>query len=290
MLFGIIGVIGVLASVVGVWAHRTVFDSETVADAVDQALLNPEVNEALATFLTDQLVDAVPLEDLIADRVPDELEPFTPVLVGGVRNVVHEGMTRVLEDGRAREALVAAGRARPRGGDARARGRWPPRWRSRVEGEDIKVNLLPLLSRGLERLQDRGILTSVDLPELTADGDPEEQIAELEEAIDRDLPDDFGQLVVYSSENVAKSKAAVARAQDAFALFRRSIIALVVLTVVSLGVSAALATNRRRAAIALLLSVVAALVVGRVLVRTVVEEAPEPGAPSPVAAPRSRSW
>ena len=128
VLFGIIGVIGVLASVVGVWAHRTVFNSETVAEAVDQALLNPEVNEALATFLTDQLVDAVPLEDLIADRVPDELEPFTPVLVGGVRSVVHEGMTRVLEDGRAREALVAAGRARPRSGDARARGRGAPRW------------------------------------------------------------------------------------------------------------------------------------------------------------------
>ncbi len=70
VLFGVIGVIGVLASVVGVWAHRTVFNSETVAEAVDQALLNPEVNEALATFLTDQLVDAVPLEDLIADRVP----------------------------------------------------------------------------------------------------------------------------------------------------------------------------------------------------------------------------
>ena len=128
VLFGVIGVIGVLASVVGVWAHRTVFNSETVAEAVDQALLNPEVNEALATFLTDQLVDAVPLEDLIADRVPDELEPFTPVLVGGVRSVVHEGMTRVLEDGRAREALVAVGRARPRSGDAGARGRWAPRW------------------------------------------------------------------------------------------------------------------------------------------------------------------
>ena len=273
MLFGVIGVIGVLASVVGVWAHRTVFNSETVADAVDQALLNPEVNEALATFLTDQLVDAVPLEDLIADRVPDELEPFTPVLVGGVRNVVHEGMTRVLEDGRAREALVAVvERAheavmRVLEGDGLRDG-------VTVEGEDIKVNLLPLLSRGLERLQDRGILTSVDLPELTADGDPEEQIAELEDALDRDLPDDFGQLVVYSSDNVAESQAAVARAQDAFALFRRSIIALVVLTVVSLGVSAALATNRRRAAIALLLSVVAALLVGRVLVRTVVEEAP----------------
>jgi hypothetical protein len=50
---------------------------------------------------------------------------------------------------------------------------------------------------------------------------------------------------------------------------------LIVLTVVAFAASAALATNRRRAAIALLLSMVAALAVGRVLVRTVVEEAPD---------------
>jgi hypothetical protein len=274
VLFGVIGVIGVLASVVGVWAHRTVFDSETVADAVDQALLNPEVNEALATFLTDQTVDNLPIETFITERVPEELEAFVPVLVGGVRSVVHEGFTRVLEDGRAREAFVAtverahAAVMRVLEGEGLSGG-------ISVEGEDVKLNLLPLLSRGLERLQDRGILTGVDLPTLTADGDPEEQIAELEEALDRDLPDDFGQLVVYSSENVADSKAAVANAQDAFALFKRSIIALIVLTLVALGVSAALANNQRRAAIALLLSVVAALAVGRVLVRTVVEEAPD---------------
>jgi hypothetical protein len=273
VLFGIIGVIGVLASVIGVWAHQTVFNSEKVADAVGQALLNPEVNDALATYLTDQVMNAVPLESLVADQVPDELEPFVPVLVGGVRSVVHEGFTRVLEEERAREALVATVERAHEAvmqvleGDGLSSG-------ISVEGEDVKLNLLPLLSRGLTALQDRGILTSVDVPELTADGDPQDQIAELEDALDRDLPDDFGQLVVYSTENVANAKASVARAQDAFALFRRSIIALILLTLVSLGVSAALATNRRRAAIALLLSVVAALLVGRVLVRTVVEEAP----------------
>ena len=57
--------------------------------------------------LTDQVVDNVPIESFVTERVPDELEAFVPVLVGGVRNVVHEGFTRVLEDGRAREVLVA---------------------------------------------------------------------------------------------------------------------------------------------------------------------------------------
>jgi len=273
VLFGVIGTIGVLASVVGVWANQTLFDSAKVADAVDQALLNPEVNDALATYLTEQVMDAVPLQDMVTERVPTELEPFVPVLVGGVRSVVNEGFTRILEDGRAREALVATVERAHEAvmkvleGDGVSSG-------FSVEGKDVRLNLLPLLSRGLTRIQDRGILTSVDIPEFTPDGDPKEQIADLEEALGRDLPDDFGQLVVYSSANVANAQTAVARAQDAFALFRRSIIVLILLTLVCIGVSAALATNRRRAAIALLLSVVAALLVGRVLVRTVVDEAP----------------
>jgi hypothetical protein len=273
VLFGVIGVIGVLASVIGVWAHRTVFDSEKVASAVDEALLNPEVNEALATFLTDQVIENVPIETFVTERVPDELEPFVPVLVGGVQQVVHEGFTRVLEDGRAREALVAAvERAheavmRVLEGDGLSGA-------ITIEDEDVTVNLLPLLGRGLERLQDRGVLTSVDVPELERDGDPDEQIAALEEALDRDLPDDFGQLVVYSSASVADSQAAVAKAQDAFALFRRAIVVLILLTVACLAGSIALANNRRRATIGLLLSIVAALAVGRVLVRTVVEQAP----------------
>jgi hypothetical protein len=118
------------------------------------------------------------------------------------------------------------------------------------------------------------VLTSVDLPELSREGDPDEQIAELEDAFGRDLPDDFGQLVVYSSATVADGQAAVARAQDAFAMFKRGIVVMIVLTLVCLAACVVLAANRRRAAIALLLSIVAALAMGRVLVRTVVEEAP----------------
>jgi hypothetical protein len=273
VLFGVIGVVGVLASVIAVWAHETLFDSEKVASAFDEALLNPEVNQALATYLTDQVMTALPLKDLVAERVPDELQPLIPVLTGGVRNVVQEGFTRVLEDGRARAALVTlverahAAVMRVLEGDGLADG-------FTVQDNEVSVNLLPLLDRGLGRLQGRGILTNVDLPEMSADGDPDEQIAALEDAIDRDLPEDFGQLVIYRSENIAKSQAAVARAQNALVLFRRSVVAVLLVTVAALAACVALANQRRRAALALLLSTAAALVVGRVLVRTVVDKAP----------------
>ena len=42
------------------------------------------------------------------------------------------------------------------------------------------MNLLPLIGRGLARLQELGLFEQLDVPDLSADGDPEEQIAQLE--------------------------------------------------------------------------------------------------------------
>lgn len=67
LVFGVLGVVGVLASVVALSAHRALFDSSTVAGAAEQALLEPEVIDALAGFLTDQVLDAVPIEQLVED-------------------------------------------------------------------------------------------------------------------------------------------------------------------------------------------------------------------------------
>ena len=44
----------------------------------------------------------------------------------------------------------------------------------------VTLNTLPLIGRAIGQVQELGVLTSVELPELTADGDPTEQIAALE--------------------------------------------------------------------------------------------------------------
>lgn len=136
-----------------------------------------------------------------------------------------------------------------------------------VDGEEVTLNLLPIASRGLEALQDAGLLTRVDLPELSPGGDPDDQIAQLEAAIGRPLPDDFGQLVVFDSEKIDEAGATVAMAQQALVLFRRSIVVILAVTIGSLITSVALAVRRRRTIVALALGVVAAMGIGRAIVR-----------------------
>jgi len=85
VLLGVIAVVAVLASVLGTWARSSIYDSDAVARAVDNALRDPEVIDALATHLTDQLMEAIEVERRVADRLPEDQAVLAPLLTGGVR-------------------------------------------------------------------------------------------------------------------------------------------------------------------------------------------------------------
>lgn len=273
IVFGILGVVGVLVSVVAIWANRVLFDSDSVGNAVEQTLLEPEVTDALAVYLTDQILEAVDINELVADKLPDDLTALSPVIAGGARTVVQEAFERVLANDTTRGVIVAASeRAHARVMTVLEGGSLTDG--ANVEDGAVSLNLLAIIGNGLQSLQDAGLLTRIDLPELDTSADPADQIAQLEDAIGRDLPDDFGQIVIYESEQIAAAQEAVARAQQGLVLFRRAIIAILLLTVVSLVASFFLAERRRRALVTLSLGVVAAMGLGRAIVRTVVQEVP----------------
>lgn len=273
LVFGLLGVIGVLASVFAVWAHEVVFDSSKVGTAVDQALLEPEVTDALAAYLTDQILAAVPVEQLIDDRLPSELTQLSPILVGGARTIVDEALTRVLDQEATRRIVSQAAEESHKAAVRVLRGDGLS-GAFTVDDATVSLNLLPILSRGLEALQETGLLANVDLPTLERGGDPTEQIASLEEAIGRPLPVDFGQLVVYESAKVGEAKAWIATAQQAVAMFERAILLILGVTVVSLIACVVVANRRRRALITVLLGTVAAMGIGRAVIRRVVDEVP----------------
>ena len=61
-VLGVIAVVGLLCSVIGFWARDTVFDETEVASAVEAALDEPAVTDALAARLADSVMTAVDLE------------------------------------------------------------------------------------------------------------------------------------------------------------------------------------------------------------------------------------
>lgn len=286
-LVGVLAVVGLLTSVFAVWAQAVIFDSSAVGDAVEDALAEPEVTAALAAELTDQTLEAVDLERRIDDLLPDDLSPLAPALVGGVRTAIDDRLEDVLaaESTRALVVRVAEGSharlMRVLDGDGVADG-------VTVRDDEVRVNLLPLVELGLREVQDLGYLADVEVPELAADGDPEEQIAALERSFGRDLPVDFGQLTVYRGEAVAKAGETVATARRVLQLAKRALVVVLVVTLASYTATVMLALRRARTVLVLALTSVAVLLVARALTRAVLQEAPvvavNPGARAAIAA------
>lgn len=270
----VIAILGVLTSVVTIWAQRVLFDSASMVRAVDSALDDPEVTNALAVYLTDQVFGIVDVEAYLVELAPGQLDALVPVVVGGARTVVSNQFEKVLTSEQARVVIVAVVE---RSHDALMRlleGDGLSGGITIVNGE-VTVNLLPLLSRGLIAVQSVGLFEGLDVPEFSSDGDPAEQIAELESMVGRDLPDTTGQLVVYRSEALAEAQQSLAMAQRGLVLLKRGIAALLVVTAVALVGAVLLAHRRRRMMITLVLATAAVMLVVRAVTKHVADAAPE---------------
>ena len=280
-----LAIVCLLASVIAVWARVTVFNSDKVANVVGDALAEPAVNEAMASYLATQVHTAADLDTVVGDALPSSLERFQPAIVGGIDGLVERSLTAVLADERVQDTLTElvrrahAAAMRLLEGDGLLDG-------VTVSDGEVTLNLLPLLNRGLLAVQEAGFISDVDLPELTPDGDPTAQIAELETSLGRDLPDGFGQLVVYQSENLASAEASLESAQRTVSLAKRAVWVLVALTVILLAATMLLAVNKWRAAYVLALGAVVAMVVARAAIERIVIAAPDlvekPGAKAAV--------
>ena len=121
------------------------------------------------------------------------------------------------------------------------------------------LNLLPLVNQGLAAIS--GVVTDlvghpVSLPEITGDEIPSEAITKLESALGIDLPDNFGTVTVYNSDELA----AVQQGVD---LASRAIVALAVLFLILAAVAVWVSPRKRRTLLQLATALAVVLVIER---------------------------
>ncbi|HEX6658080.1 MAG TPA: hypothetical protein VF065_08360, partial [Ilumatobacter sp.] len=273
VVLGVIAVIGLLCSVVGFWARDTVFDETEVAGAVESAIDEPGVTDALAARLTESVMSAVDLETRLNNFLPAALQRITPAIVGGTTQLVEDRLSNRLADPDTRDTLVSI--------FERSYGAFLDVMEGEglVDGVDVAegevtVNFLPVIAEGLEAVQGFGLLDDATIPELTRDGEPSEQIAQLEDGLGRDLPDDFGQIVVYRSDSLAEKGETVERAQQLLVVVKRAFVLILIVTAVAIAGTLLVARSRLRAALGLLLGAAATFVVVRAVVNKVLDDVP----------------
>jgi hypothetical protein len=259
VVFIIIAVLAFSAATPGVWARRTVYDSNRYLAVVGPLASDPAIQEALARQLTQAVFTAVDVEAkvqaAIAERAP-KLEFIAGSITTSLQGFVQDQAQKVIASDQFQQFWVNANTLLQRQVVAVLDGSSDV---LQVQGNQVVFNYLPLLNDALMQLS--GTLSSIlnrqiTLPTITPDTVPSQAVASLGTALGVSLPDTFGSVTLFQGDELTS-------VQDAVSLFNKALILAIVLFILGAALALLLSTNRRRT----LLQLITALIVVVVLER-----------------------
>lgn len=230
------------AAIPGVWARRTLLNSDRYVTTVDELAAQPEVQAAIATQVTAAIFDALDVQqrlaDVIGDRQP-ELRFLAGPISDAVQGFVQEKVLEVVQGDTFQTFWSEANRFLHEQviavleGDSEV---------IQQQGDQVVLNYLPLINRVLAELST--LLTDllgrpISLPTITADTVPSDAVTMLETALGIQLPDTFGQVVVYEGDDLAA-------VQQGFRITNAVIFVLVLLIVLCFAGALWVSPTKRR--------------------------------------------
>jgi len=243
------------------WGARTVLNTDRYVATVAPLADDPAVQASIATKLTDQVFSALNVQATLSDALA-ALGGRATVLAGpltiAVKGFVRDQVEKVVASDAFKTFWVEANRFVHTQVLAILRG--DTETISTREGK-VLLNLLPLVNLALGSIQTVAsdlVGRDVALPQISEEDVPSAAIAKLEQALGVDLPDTYGQVVVYDSEDLAAL-------QKALYLFERLLVLLLVLIPILVAASLLVSTRRRRT----LIQLAAGAAVGLVVIRRI---------------------
>ena len=261
-ILAVLACVSLLTSAVGVWAHRTLLNTDSWVAAVGPLAKDPRIIDAVATTLTNEVMQALDVQKVAADALPAKASFLAQPLSVAAQQFVQKAVTQLLSTKQFQDFWVQANRVAHATAVKILKGE-TIKGVSTSNGE-VTLNLFPMISQALQVVGQKapGILGGDKLPKLTASITPDQARAKLSAALGRPLPADFGVITVFKSDQLKL-------AQEGLKLFNALLVVLLILTVVLFAATIALAHKRRRAIIGLALGSVAALVLATAIARVV---------------------
>jgi hypothetical protein len=246
-------------AVPGLWMRRTLADTDGYVAMVGPLARAVEVQEYLARTVTAEVFEAIGVEDrlnsALADRDP-RLAFLAGPITNAVRGFVEDKVRTILASDAFATYWVEANRfvhdqlIAALNGEGDTLG---------VSGGKVSLNLLPLVNQGLQAVS--GVASElvgrpIDLPQLTGEEVPAEAVAKIEQTLGVDLPDRFGTITVYDSQELAA-------VQDAVNVARRLLVVIVVVFLLAAVGAVWVSPRRRRTLIQLMSALAVVLVIER---------------------------
>jgi hypothetical protein len=251
--------LAITLTVPAAWTYRTLFVTDAFVDRVTPIGFDPAVTPVLSDRLTTQIFGLIDVEAIVADALPPRGQILAGPLTGGIEDFVREKVNEVLSSDQFRDRWIQANRF--------AHTQIVAVLRDESEIVDtangrVVLNLLPIVNEALQRIESQAaglFQKDVDLPEITGGEVPAEAREKISLALGVEVPEDFGEIVVFESDRLEA-------AQTAVSFFDRAIVFLVILTLVLIALALWMSRRRRRT----LLQLVVGSMVGIVVVRRLV--------------------
>ena len=245
---GVIAAVMLLVSIVGWWSVAVVFNEEQVADIAVETVTDPTVIDEFARAIVDDALVLLAATDSIGEAEREMLatelagllgQPVVSDVVHDIVVVAHRGAMHVLADGELVPGVT-------------------------IDGDAVVVNLLPLWTAVLE------LATDLDLPDFVVEGDPSAQLAALEAALNLDLADDAGQVVLFRSDTIEDVGGGVDLVRRIMTAVKQGVLVVSVAALAATAATVLLARHRRRAGAVLAGGVIVGCLVTMALVGRVV--------------------
>jgi hypothetical protein len=248
-----------LGSVVGVWAARTALNTDRWVATVAPLPRNPQVAAAVADYATNQVFQAINVEQRLQAVLPQQAAFLAGPVVGQLRDAVEKTVSNVLQSDRFQPVWAELTRRAHQRAVAIINGSSDV---AVVRQDRVEIDLLPLINQVLRQLSAQLPTLfgkQLTLPDISSGAIPDNLRTRVQDALGISLPANFAQFTVYDSGQLWAAQQAVAAA-------KRDLILFVVGTVVLLAAALAVSSGRRRTLLQLgLWLVVAAVAVSAVL-------------------------
>jgi hypothetical protein len=296
VVLAVLTVVAILATTASVWLNRTAFDTGRFMGLTQPVLESPEVADAISVRLTDEVLEALALEDRLEARLGEfgavlntelagalELTPAQQTRVeslplpqltdlagpiaSGLEARIATRIDQFATSEQFQQVLVDGTELAHTKAVALLRGDYEQLPNLEVEAGEVRLNLVSAVATVLEDLVDQGLAAVgiEEIPFIDPFADPQVSIDRLSSALGTELPADFGQLTVMSQADLTEL-------QDAAATADQLIWALVALSLVLLVLTLAVAPRRRRTLVQLGLGTAAGTVITMALLRSTQDE------------------
>jgi hypothetical protein len=246
-------------AVPGLWARRTVFNTEQYVATVAPLASDPAIQEYLARTITQEAMTALDVEDRLREVLQQRdarLAFLAGPIANGLSGVVQSQLQNLLASDQFQQLWTSLNRNVQTQIVAVLANKSST---LQIVNDAVVLNVLPLINEGLQSIS--GTISDlighpVTLPTITGDEVPSQALSALQSALGITLPSDFGSIVIFRSSSLTTIQSIVQLAQ-------RAVVLLAILFLLFAGIALWVSPHRRRTLLQLAAAALAIVIIER---------------------------